>query len=55
MRKAIHIEWDVDDQEDLKHLPDSIDIPDDVNNEDIGDYISDLTGFCFYGCEITYQ
>ena len=60
-RKAVNIQWDTYDAEydeeygaeDEKleelNLPQEIDIPDDVDDEDVGDYISDLTGFCHYG------
>ena len=45
-RKATHIQWDVDDLEDLELLPTEIDIPDDMTDmEEISDYITDQTGF----------
>ena len=48
--KAINIEWDVDNEEDLEMLPTEIDIPDGMENEDeISDYLSDVTGFCHKG------
>ena len=48
--KATNILWDVDDQEDLKKLPQEIEIPSYLlEDEDINDYISDLTGFCHKG------
>lgn len=52
--KAVNIQWDTDgDQELLKELPIEIDIPDGMDDEDeISDYISDVTGFCHYGFEI---
>ena len=55
MRKAINIMWDVDEDEGvsqeevLAQLPTEMDIPDDVNEEDIGDYLSDQTGYCHFG------
>lgn len=49
-RKATHIQWDVDDLEDLELLPTEIDIPDDMTDmEEISDYITDQTGFCHKG------
>ena len=49
-RKATHIQWDVDDLEDLELLPTEIDIPDDTTDmEEISDYITDQTGFCHNG------
>ena len=54
--KAINIEWDVDDERDLDYLPEEISIPDDmvdeygeVDEDEISDYISDVTGFCHNG------
>ena len=52
--KATNIEWDVsdleeDELEDLD-LPTEIEIPEGMEDEDdISDYISDVTGFCHYG------
>lgn len=49
-RKATNIEWDVDDEDmDSVILPSSLDIPDDIDDEDIEDYLSDVTGFCHKG------
>ena len=49
-RKATHIQWDVDELEDLELLPTEIDIPDDMTDmEEISDYITDQTGFCHNG------
>lgn len=50
--KAINIQWDVDDPDDLEHLPTVIDIPANIHEDDIADYISDLTGFCHKGFEL---
>lgn len=48
--KAVDIEWDVDCQEDLEDLPTEIKIPEGLEDEeDISDYISDITGFCHKG------
>ena len=53
--KAINIIWDVDDMEELENLPTEIEIPDYIDQEDdeISDYISDVTGFCHCGFELT--
>lgn len=49
--KAININWDTDgDMELLKDLPTEIEIPDGVEDSD---YISDYTGFCHLGFELT--
>ena len=49
-RKATHIQWDVDEPEDLESLPTEIDIPDGMTDvEEISDYITDQTGFCHKG------
>jgi hypothetical protein len=48
--KATNIKWDVDFKEDLELLPTEIEIPNGMNDEEeISDYISDVTGFCHYG------
>lgn len=51
--KAINILWDTDGEE--VNLPNEIEIPDwiDENDDDeISDYLSDVTGFCHFGFEI---
>lgn len=51
--KAINIKWDVDYDADGEFLPTEIEIPDDMEDEDdIADYLSDLTGFCHDGFEL---
>lgn len=51
--KAVNIKWDVDCDTDYDFLPTEIDIPADMEDEDeISDYISDITGFCHYGFEL---
>lgn len=56
--KATNIEWDIDTEEDENeeevmadlNLPTEIELPDGMEDEEeISDYISDLTGFCHYG------
>lgn len=48
--KAVNIQWDVDDPSELEQLPTEIEIPDGMDDEDeISDYISDVTDFCHYG------
>lgn len=49
MRKAVNIEWDVETKEELENLPNEIVIPDDIDEEEIADYISDKTGYCHKG------
>ena len=51
--KAINIIWDTDGEE--VNLPNEIEIPDWVDKEDddeISDYLSDITGFCHFGFEL---
>ena len=57
--KAINIIWDVDNKEDLNILPSEIEIPEDmidetgeVDDDEISDYLSDVTGFCHKGYEL---
>lgn len=57
--KAVNIQWDIDDEDcgddnDLD-LPKEIYIPGDIDIEDddeISDYLSELTGFCHFGYEL---
>lgn len=53
MFRAVNIDWDVDCIEDLENLPTEIEIPDGIEDEEeISDYISDITGFCHKGFEL---
>ncbi len=46
--KATHIKWDTDGE--IIQLPTEIELPDGMTDEDeISDYISDVTGFCHVG------
>ena len=52
---AYNIQWDTDDidPEDLD-LPNEITIPDTITDDDeISDYITDITGFCHFGFELS--
>lgn len=52
--KAINIDLDIDYEEDRESLPTEIEIPADIKDEDeISDYLSDVTGFCHKGFELT--
>ena len=52
--KAINIQWDTD-GEDIQ-LPSEIDIPNGMTDGDeISDYLSDTTGFCHYGFELSEE
>lgn len=47
---AINIQWDVDNKEDLDGLPQRVVLPEGMTDDDeISDYLSNLTGFCHYG------
>ena len=51
--KAIHIQWDVHERDELVGLPTEIQIPDGMEDEDeISDYLSDVTGFCHRGFQL---
>lgn len=51
--KAVDIEWDFDDENEAD-LPTEIEIPEGMTDEDeISDYLSELTGFCHKGFSIT--
>ena len=48
--KATNIIWDVDNEWELEGLPTEIDIPNDITDEEeISDYITNITGFCHCG------
>ena len=50
---AINIQWDVDCEEDFNRLPQRIKIPEGMTDDDeISDYLSDMTGFCHRGFSI---
>lgn len=47
---AINIQWDVDNEEDFDGLPQRVILPEEMTDDDeISDYLSDLTGFCHRG------
>lgn len=49
--KATNIKWDTDGEN--INLPKEIEIPKDMIDEDeISDYLSDITGFCHFGFEL---
>lgn len=50
--RAVNIIWDIGDDENDKpviNLPSEIEIPDGMDEEEISDYLSDVTGFCHKG------
>ena len=48
--KAFDIQWDLDEEDAGVQLPSEVDIPEEMTDEDeISDYLSDLTGFCHKG------
>lgn len=52
MKKAINIKWDLDNDDFIDYggvptgLPEDVDIPDDIEDGMIEDYLSDVFGFC---------
>ena len=60
--KAVNIKWDTDgDLELLRDLPEEIEIPEylidedtdiDEYEEEIADYISEVTGYCHFGFDL---
>lgn len=52
--KAVNILWDVDNEEELESLPKEVDIPVELTDEEeISDYLSELTGYCHYGFSLS--
>ena len=48
--KAVDICWDVDYDEDMVYLPSEIILPNGMTDEEeISDYLSNITGFCHDG------
>lgn len=49
--KATHIKWEIDDESSKEYLPNEIEIPDEIVDDDeaISDYISDQTGYLHNG------
>ena len=53
---AINIQWDVDDNEDLECLPQKVKIPRGMTDDDeISDYLSNLTGYCHFGFSLVEE
>ena len=59
MRKATNILWDVDDddaevavEEILAQLPTEIEIPNEIADDEIADYLSEQTGYCHFGFKV---
>lgn len=42
---VVNIAWSVDETEDLEELPVQVEVPDEVNEEDIADWLSDQYGY----------
>ena len=52
--KAVNILWDTDNVKDLEFLPKEVNLPDVLGNiDEISEHLSNLTGFCHLGFEIT--
>lgn len=52
MLRATNIHWDCEDENISVFLPDEVDIPEDVEEEQVEDYLSDLVGYCVYSYNI---
>lgn len=51
--RAVNIEWDTDgDKEIFEDLPKEIEIPDGMTEDEVSEYLSDITGFCHKGYQI---
>ena len=49
--KAVNINWDTDGEN--VALPEEIELPVGMTDyEEISDYLSDVTGFCHFGCDL---
>lgn len=51
--KAVNIMWDTDGDKDiLNELPKEMELPQDIDADEIGDYLSDETGYCHFGYQL---
>lgn len=55
--RVINIDWDIDCEEDRELLPIAIEIPKEIeyDNDAVSDYISDVTGYCHKGYNLSYD
>ena len=51
--KATDFIWDIDFEKDIELLPIEIEIPDGMDENEIEEYISEVTGFCHKGFSLT--
>ena len=48
--KAVNIIWDTDGDTSIEAtLPKEVEIPDEIEEDDVADYLSDTFGYCLYG------
>ncbi len=43
--RLVKVDWDVDDESDLESLPEVVEVPFDMDDDDISDWLSDEYGF----------
>lgn len=54
--KAVNIQWDTDGETIFPPLPEEIELPEGMTDPDeISDYISDTTGFCHFGFQLSEE
>lgn len=52
--EATNIKWDTDgNAEVLATLPTNVAIPSNISEDEVSDYLSDITGFCHFGYELS--
>lgn len=51
--KAYNIDWDLEEGDSAEDLPTEIIIPQGIPEDEVDDYISNVSGFCIWGCETT--
>lgn len=44
--RLVGVDWDTDTEEEAKGLPDMVSIPDDIDDDEVSDYLSDKYYFC---------
>lgn len=50
--RAINIMWDIDEDIVDGSLPDRVEIPNGIDEEDVADWLSDTYAFCVFGFDI---
>lgn len=53
--KAVNIEWDIDEDIVDASLPREVELPRDMHEDEIADYLSEEYEFCVFGFDVSYD